>query len=81
MTLPPFPVDEITLNALKHSLNASFVGDEGDPEVVGAEYKPMRLLELLSGYDETVEHCPVYAMSDVVEALIAEVERLRADGA
>jgi hypothetical protein len=52
-SLPPFPVDDITLNALEHALGAAlrYIGDE--PTLVGAEYDLHQLLDFLSGYDPT----------------------------
>lgn len=47
-----FPVDESTLNNIKHALGARLddIGD-GNPVVVGADFTLSRLLEFYSGYD------------------------------
>lgn len=52
--LPPFPVDDVTLNLLEHALEARLtIDDEGHHVVVGADMSVNRLLDFLSGYDET----------------------------
>lgn len=84
----PFPVDDLTLSALEHALDAAYeVDDEGTHTVVGAEFNLTQLLDFLSGYDpadtaslhgNVSEHTqPLYTRDDVIRALIAEVRRLR----
>ncbi len=52
--LPQFPVDDITLGLVEHSLDAAFeVDGDGTHCVVGADMNLMQLLDFLSGYDET----------------------------
>ena len=52
MNLPPFPVDEITLNALAHALDGALdLNTDGEPILVGAECTVTQLLDFLSGYD------------------------------
>ena len=58
MTLADFPVDDVTLDALEHALGACLtwegVEDRADgPRVVGADMSVSRLLDFLSGYDES----------------------------
>ena len=53
--LGPFPVDDATLLALEHALEASLAYDEdGNCGVVGAEFTVSKLLEFLSGYDPSL---------------------------
>jgi len=94
--MPDFPVDESTLNNVKHALGAR-LDDQGDgyPIVVGADFTLHQLLDFYSGYmpetnrplgmietpfgrmeAEEVE-AELYTVHDLIEALIAEVERLR----
>ena len=52
--LPPFPVDDATLAAVRHSLDASLTFDDDDlllenPRVVGADYTLSTLLDFLAG--------------------------------
>lgn len=93
--LVSFPVDDATLLAVEHSLGASLHFEEGNPEpiVVGADYSFNKLMDFLSGYDEsllvleddgsygipcyTYTGGPVYHYSDVIKALITEVRFLR----
>lgn len=92
-TLPSFPVDDVALDALEHALGASMTyDDDGEPQIVGAEFDLHRVLDFYSGYDpekvvpldldrdppvyEYVGGC-LYHPNDVIAALIAEVRRLR----
>lgn len=80
--LGPFPVDDATLGVLEHALGASYVVDEDEHEVVGADMTVPKLLDFLSGYDESkvvdgTYPGPVYTRDDVIRALIAEVRLLR----
>lgn len=47
-TLPPFPVDDFTLDQLEHALNTCR-GDDG--ELVGGEFNLPKFLDFMSGYD------------------------------
>lgn len=58
-TLPPFPVDDLTLNAIEHALGGALTferpdhalsdaGDEG-PWLIGADYSLGTLLDFLAG--------------------------------
>lgn len=55
MSLPPLPLDDVTLLAIEHALDASLTyeqpeGAEGDgPWVVGADYTLPSLLDFLAG--------------------------------
>lgn len=52
-TLPDFPVDDFTLAAIEHALDARLsYDDDGNCVVVGADYTIPKLLDFLSGYDE-----------------------------
>lgn len=54
MSLPPFPVDDLTLTSLKHALQATLTfDDDGNPVITGAEYDIHSLMSFLSGYDPT----------------------------
>ncbi|HZQ33706.1 MAG TPA: hypothetical protein VFB19_18490 [Mycobacterium sp.] len=54
-TLPPFPVDDFTLDQIEHALGGSLGFADGDPEphLVGADFSLSALLDFLSGYDES----------------------------
>lgn len=109
--LPPFPVDELTLNQLEHALGTCYgeVDPEtGNHELVGGEFTLSQFLDFMAGtmghdpnavllqegrdeselpewergrwanapiYEDTRLH---YTEHSVIEALIAEVRRLRA---
>lgn len=50
--LPPFPVDDVTLDAVEHALDAVLTYDElGGVRIVGADMSLPALLDFLSGYD------------------------------
>lgn len=52
MSLAKFPIDEVTLNAVKHALNGAYdIDDKGHHVVVDAEFNLSQLLDFLSGYD------------------------------
>lgn len=56
-TLPPFPVDDVTLAAVEHAMDGAYtIDDEGNHHLVGADYSLNDLLEFLSGYDESRLH-------------------------
>lgn len=92
MTLPPFPVDDFTLDQLEHAMGGSFTIDEaGEHQLVGADFSMSALLDFLSGYDPSQEKLledgpipvyeytggPLYTRDCVIQALIDEVRRLR----
>ena len=93
VTLGPFPIDDITLNALEHAMGGALTVVDGEPELVGAEYSVNDLLDFLSGYDPSllipdedndvysipvfVYDGPIYHITDVVRSLINEVRSLR----
>lgn len=55
--LPPFPTDDVTLAAVSHALGGSLTfegASEDGPRLVGADYSLSKLLEFLSGYDESL---------------------------
>lgn len=55
-TLPPFPVDDVTLLAVEHALGATLTRDAaGEWMVIGSDYTMTQLLNLLSGYDPALE--------------------------
>lgn len=70
--LPPFPVDDVTLLALEHALDACHTfNEEGEPVNIGSDYSLDQLLDLLSGYDPS-KVVPVmdddgYEIPDTVE--------------
>jgi len=82
MTLPPFPVDDQTLDMLWLAINP-------DPEVADRSslYDVLRLYSEMGGSDtEAVESVedgihvmrdPQYSTHDVIGALIEEIRRLR----
>jgi hypothetical protein len=55
MTLPPFPVDDVTLLAVEHALDACLSYDEATEQFtnVGSDYSLDQLCEMLSGVDPT----------------------------
>lgn len=85
-----FPVDDVTLAAVEHALNASLVDGDDGPVVVGAEFGLSRLLEFLSGYDADATvptETPavdeytggiIWHEHDIIRAYAAEIRRLRA---
>lgn len=90
--LPPFPVDDATLDLLEAAMNP---WEHGDPEATQSSVWPLlEMMSQLAGSDpQAVEEVvddgsdggarivvmrdPVYTDRDVIEALIAEVRRLR----
>lgn len=83
------PVDDNALNLLESALDYHFNGEDenGDPIGVG-EFSLYQLLEFWSGYDEALlepedfggsvyRGGPVLGTKDVIQALIAEIRRLR----
>jgi hypothetical protein len=54
-TLPPFPVDDVTLSAIEHALDSvlTYEGENGErldePRRIGAEYGLAELLDFLGG--------------------------------
>ena len=90
-TLPPFPVDDGTLNLLEHAMRGAYRVDlDGEHHLVGADFSMTDLFRLLSGYDPALlipldsddvmlyTGGPVYDERSVIRALITEVRRLRA---
>ncbi|WP_353107817.1 hypothetical protein [Gordonia sp. (in: high G+C Gram-positive bacteria)] len=87
MALPPFPVDDITLDLLDHACRGA-LNDEGG--VAGADMTVTQLLDFLSGPSETeavgsidvtvpiyVRDEPAYSETDVIQALIAKIRTLQ----
>lgn len=53
-SLPPFPVDDFTIDQIEHALGGSFTVDEaGVHTLVGSDFTFDQLLNFLSGYDES----------------------------
>lgn len=51
-TLPPFPVDDFTLDQLWHALNTSVgFGDDGERRCVGGDFTLNQFLDFMSGHD------------------------------
>ena len=81
--LPPFPVDESTLDLIEEAMTV--------PQKEGDRYSLWPLLDMYSrmagsdpeaiqeeiGDDIVVMRDPIYTEWDVIEALVAEVRRLR----
>jgi hypothetical protein len=84
--LPPFPVDDATLDLLEAAMNPR---EHGDPEATKSSVWPLlTFMSQLCGSDtnavESVDdngirfmRDPQYHTNDVIESLIAEVRRLR----
>ncbi len=86
--LPPFPVDDATLDLLEAAMNPR---EHGDPDATQSSVWPLlEFMSQLSGSDTraTVDddpdggrivhlRDPLYHDHDVIAALIAEVRRLR----
>lgn len=56
--LADFPVDDVTLDALEHALGGALTFEgvenhEDGPRLVGADMSVSKLLDFLSGYDES----------------------------
>lgn len=50
--LPPFPVDDFTLDQLEHALNTAIeVADDGQWKPVGGDFTLSKFLQFMSGYD------------------------------
>ena len=50
--LPPFPVDDFTLDQLEHALNTCItITDDGEWKPVGGEFTMPKFLHFMSGYD------------------------------
>lgn len=51
-TLPPFPVDDFTLDQLEHALNTAIdYTEDGERICVGGEFTMSKFLDFMSGYD------------------------------
>ena len=51
--LPPFPVDDFTLDQIEHAMAGVYtIDDDGEHRLIGAEFSFNQLLDFLSGYDE-----------------------------
>ena len=87
MTLPPFPVDDSTLNQVMHALDATVTDltDPDHPVLRPGDFTLLQLLDFMSGYERPrhlgpgyhVVHQPLYDEHSVIRALITEVRRLR----
>jgi hypothetical protein len=86
--LPPFPVDDATLDLLEAAMNPR---EHGDPDAVSSSVWPLlQFMSQMGGSDSAVIEYevdgvtrlahPQYHDHDVIAALIAEVRRLRAQG-
>jgi hypothetical protein len=93
VSLPPFPVDDATLDLLEAAMDP---WNHGDPDAETASVWPLLdMVSQLGGSDPTaaervvddgsdggptvvVMRDPTYHENDVIRALIAEVRRLRA---
>lgn len=89
--LDPFPVDDVTLQALEHALDTAWGEDDAGKQVlVGGDMTVTHLLEFLSGPSPTervevvdapveieIRTFPAYSEHDVIRALIAEIRRLQ----
>ena len=85
MTLPPFPVDDLTLDLLGAALDPRGHGDESAERTCVGDF--LRFMSELGGSDtEAVESIedgihmmrdPQYHEHDIIGALIEEIRRLR----
>lgn len=83
--LPPFPVDDTTLDLLSAALDPRAAGDQQAERSCVGEF--LELASQLGGSDTTavaeedddvqVMRDPQYSTHDVIGALVAEVRRLR----
>ena len=98
--LPPFPVDDGTLNVIRDALDRVVVevDADGNHTYGGSPFGLHDVLNLLSGCDPTLlvqavneydqpipdmydyQGGPIYHMHDLIRALLAEIQRLRAEG-
>lgn len=86
MTLPPFPLDEQTLQLLDHALDP---WDHGDPAAVSSLGGFLEVVSAIAGSDTaavepadgpvTVLSGPRYSDHDLIRALVAEVRALRVE--
>lgn len=50
--LPPFPLDDFTLDQLEHAVNTSTeVGEDGERRCVGGDFTMSEFLDFMSGHD------------------------------
>lgn len=49
--LPPFPVDDITLDLLEHAMGGALIFGPDGPQLTGAEFSMTRLLDFMAGVD------------------------------
>lgn len=90
--LGPPPVDDFALDAIEHALGTCRSFDEvGNPILVGGDYTIEGLLAFWSGYDPSKSVLiddsggppiyeypePTYHVYNLIEALVAEIRRLR----
>ncbi|MGL4998010.1 MAG: hypothetical protein ACRC5T_03330 [Cetobacterium sp.] len=81
-TIPAIPVDEAGLAILRDAVNSAWTVDEDGNHYIEDGFSLLQYLNFLSGYDPSLvvdgEYPdPVYSTSDVILALIKEIERLR----
>lgn len=89
---PYVPVDDSALCQIEHALDGTYAeGEDGNPELVGAGFTLTQLLDFWSGYDESrgvlkgrsggvplyVHPESVLSTTDLINALVAEIRRLR----
>ena len=76
-TLPPFPVDDATLEVLRDALTFGYSGNSEDGPVPDprSAFRLAAVLELFAGYHG--EGDCLYSTDDVIHALIDEIQRLR----
>lgn len=89
MSMKPFPTDETTLSMLEVAMESYFTCDEEGNHELHGEFQMATLLEFLSGPSKysniedderfAFRHEPMYSEHDVIQALIDEIRRLRAD--
>lgn len=81
------PVDDTSLRLLREAIGGTWdVNEAGEHTLVGAEFSLPQLLKFWSGYDPAKERVlethteydePVFHYTDVIVALIDEIDRLR----
>lgn len=64
--LPPFPVDDFTLDQLEHALDTCLgdVREDGSHELVGGEFTLSKFLEFMSGYEP--DRCHLIGYTDTI---------------
>lgn len=76
MNLPPFPVDDQTLDILAQPWGLLHAIDMYS-RLAGSDPDAVESVDYIAGQEVTVLRDPQYSTQDVIDALSAEIRRLR----